>query len=393
MVSSPSENKRGKAMNDRARYPSIWHMAARAKARMPFFAWEYLDSGTGQEHLLGRNHAALDRVQLTPRVLGGRFDVDLQTRLFGQTFSVPFGISPVGLSSLMWPGTEKALAQMAKARGIPYGLSLVANETPEDIARLAGETLWMQLYAPHDPKVLEALVTRFQEAGITTLIFTVDVPVGSSRERQLAAGLTVPPAHDLRTLWRIAQRPAWALATARNGAPRFKTLERYFPQDMMQAGAHQVTTLIDGRPDWGTLDRLRKLWPGTLVLKGIMHSEDAARAVDHGVDAVWVSNHGGRQFDAAPAAIDALPGIATTIGGQVPILYDSGIRGGLDIIRALSLGADFCFLGRAFLIASAALGQRGPDLAYEILRDDMVNNMIQIGAGSVEELRGLAVRT
>jgi L-lactate dehydrogenase (cytochrome) len=372
-------------------YPSIWHLAARAKRRMPYFAWEYLDSGTGMERLVDRNRAALDAVRMVPRVLPGRYAPEMATRLMGQDYSVPFGIAPVGMSGLMWPGAEVILAKSARANAMPYGLSMVANETPETVAGQAPGHTWMQIYPPREPAVLDDLLTRSKAAGIDTLIITVDVPVGSRRERQLAAGLTVPPKMTPRTLWRVAKRPQWALSTLRYGQPRFRTLERYFPAAAMKEGAKLIGNIVDGRPDWEYFDRIRAAWAGKLVVKGIMDPADAELAIAHGADAVWVSNHGGRQFDGAPAAIEVLPVIADAIAGRVPVLFDSGIRGGLDILRALSLGADFCFLGRAFLYAVAALGSEGADHAYAILRQDVENNMIQLGARSVIDLRGRAI--
>lgn len=372
------------------RYPSIWHLAERARNRIPHFAWEYLDSGTGMERLVDRNRAALDAVHLTPRVLGGRFMPDVSAALFGRNFSVPFGAAPVGMSGLMWPGAELALAKTAHDKSFPYGLSMVANETPEDVAKIAGENAWMQIYCPSEQDVSDDLIKRSRAAGIKTLIITVDVPVVSRRERQLAAGLTAPPKMNATTLWRVAKRPAWALATLHYGQPRFKTLERYFPADQMSEGAKLIGNIVDGRPDWEYFDRIRAAWDGNLILKGVMHPADSDAAIAHGADAVWVSNHGGRQFDGAPAAIEVLPEISNTIAGRVPVIFDSGVRGGLDIVRALALGADFCFLGRGFLYAVAALGAAGADHSYDILRGDLENNMIQLGARRLSDLKTLA---
>lgn len=339
------------------------------------------------ERLVDRNRQALDAVQLVPRVLGGRFTPDLTAKMFGQDYSVPFGAAPVGMSGLMWPGAELILARTAQAKDMPYGLSMVANESPESVAGIARDRTWMQIYCPKEPDVLNDLIARSRAAGIKTLIVTVDVPVGSRRERLLVAGLTVPPKITAQMLWHVAKRPHWAAATLAHGQPRFKTLERYFPKDQMREGAKLIGNIVDGRPDWAYFDRIRKNWDGNLVLKGVMDPQDAEDAVVHGADAVWVSNHGGRQFDGAAAAIDALPQIASKVAGRVPVIFDSGIRGGLDILRALSLGADFCFLGRAFLYAVAALGERGGDHAYDILRADMENNMIQIGARTLTDLK------
>jgi L-lactate dehydrogenase (cytochrome) len=372
------------------KYPSIWHLAARARKRLPFFAAEYLDSGTGMESLVDRNRQGLDAVRLTPRVMGGRFTPNIGTDLLGQSYSAPFGVAPVGMSGLMWPGAEHILARMARDKSIPYGLSMVANETPETVAEIAPNQAWMQIYCPKEPEVLDDLIARTKATGIKTLIVTVDVPVGSRRERQLAAGLTVPPKMDVKTLWRVAKRPEWALKTLSYGEPRFKTLESYFPKDQMREGAKLIGNIVDGRPDWDYFDRIRAAWDGNLVLKGIMHAQDATAALDHGADAIWVSNHGGRQFDGAPAAIDALPAVTKIVASRAPVLFDSGIRGGLDIVRALSRGADFCFLGRGFLYAVAALGDVGGNHAYDILRGDLENNMIQLGARTLNELKDLS---
>jgi L-lactate dehydrogenase (cytochrome) len=370
-------------------YPSIWHLAKRARYRMPFFASEYLESGTGMERLMDRNRASLDAIHIVPKVMTGRFTPDINIQLFGQQYSAPFGIAPVGMSGLMWPGAEHILAQTARDKNIPYGLSMVANETPETVANIAPDHTWMQIYCPKETDVMDDLIARCELAGITTLVITVDVPVGSRRERQLAAGLTVPPKMNAKTLWRIAKRPAWALKTLHYGQPRFKTLEKYFPKDQMREGAKLIGNIVDGRPDWQYFDRIRAAWKGNLILKGVMHTDDAEAGLAHGADAIWVSNHGGRQFDGAPAAIDVLPNISKTIAGRVPVLFDSGIRGGLDILRALSRGADFCFLGRGFLYSVAALGHAGGDHAYDILRGDLENNMVQVGAKTLADLKHL----
>ncbi|MBT56781.1 MAG: alpha-hydroxy-acid oxidizing enzyme [Mameliella sp.] len=375
-------------MDYESKFPSIWHLKKRARQRIPFFAWEFLDSGTGMERLVNRNQSAFDEVNLAPRSLGGRFSPDVSTTLFGQEYSVPFGAAPVGSTGLMWPGAELMLAQAAGDNDFPYCLSMMANETPEDVAAKAGKNTWMQIYCPKEPEVLADLIARCKAAGIKTIAVTADVPVSSTRERQLVAGLTVPPQMNAKTLWRVMKRPRWAMETLKYGLPRFKTLEKYFSFDRMNKGTRLVGRIVDGRPDWSYFARIREAWDGNLILKGVMHSDDAEQAIIHGADAVWVSNHGGRQFDGAHAAIEMLPEIVKTTAGRVPIIFDSGIRGGLDIARAISLGADFCFLGRGFLYSISALGAPGADHAYGILRRDLENNMIQMGARSLADLRG-----
>lgn len=374
-------------MSLETRYPSIPYLAARAKKRVPHFAWEYLASGTGSERLVPFNRRALDAVELVPRVLKGRFTPDLETEVFGRSYSVPFGAGPVGLSGLMWPGTERFIAQAAATKEFPYGLSMVANESPEVIGPLTAGNGWFQLYTPVDPEIRADILKRAWDSGFGTLMVTVDVPVGSRRERQLVAGVSVPPQFTPRTIWRAAIRPRWSLATVANGIPRFRTLEKYFDSGTFAGAARFVGKVVDGRPDWEMLRQMRDAWPGHFVVKGILAPEDAGRAVEEGVDGIVVSNHGGRQFDAAPAAIDALPAIAREVDGRVTVVFDSGIEGGLDVMRAISRGADFCLLGRAFLYATAAIGAGGPAHAYEILRADLETNMIQLGAADIDELR------
>ncbi|WP_068118179.1 alpha-hydroxy acid oxidase [Tropicimonas marinistellae] len=369
------------------RYPSIPYLAERARRRAPFFAWEYLASGTGHEALLKRNRDAMNAVEMVPRILKGRFSLDLSTELFGRRYSVPFGAGPVGLSGLMWPRTEIFLAETAARKNMPYALSTTANESPEVIGPLAAGNGWFQLYTPVDPEIRADLLKRAADSGFTVLVVTVDVPVGSRRERQLVAGVSVPPKFTPATLFRAAIRPTWSLATLRHGIPKFRTLETYFPTKSFAGAARLVGQVVDGRPDWEMLRQLRDMWKGPMVLKGVLSTEDAHLAVEAGVDGIVVSNHGGRQFDAAPPTIEVLPEIVAAVGGKLRILFDSGIESGLDIMRALHLGADFCLLGRGFLYGTAALGARGGDHVYDILRADLETNMIQYGAASIADLR------
>lgn len=279
------------------------------------------------------------------------------------------------------------LARAARENDFPFTLSMVANETPEAVAKAGGENAWFQLYPLKEPEIEDDLLARAAAAGIRTLVVTLDVPVGSRRERQLAAGLTVPPKVTPLTLWRVAQRPVWALKTLRHGQPRFRTLENYSPASAMADSAKMVDTFVDGRPDWTTVTRLRQQWQGNLVVKGLLNPEDAEKAIDCGADGVVVSNHGERQFDAARASIDVLPEVAEKAAGRVPVLFDSGALWGLDILRALSRGADFCLLGRGLLYAVAALGSRGGYHAFSVLKQDLENNMIQMRARTLEEVK------
>jgi L-lactate dehydrogenase (cytochrome) len=367
-------------------HPSIEDLRLAARKRIPKFAFEYLDSATGRELGLKVNRDALDAIGFMPSVLCGRTKADLQTELLGQTFDLPFGIAPVGMSGLMWAGAERMLAQAAVAHNIPFSLSSVAVASPEDVAPHIGQNGWFQHYPVNSPGLRREMLPRIKAAGFHTLIITVDVPEESRRERQRRANLTVPPRTDLRTLIEMAVRPAWCLAHLREGImPRMRFFDDYVPQRGRESFTH-AGALIRGIPDWQYLNELREEWDGNLVVKGVLRPEDAKRMVDMGADCIWVSNHSGRQFEAGPAVIDQLPKVRAAVGPDVPLIYDSGVAWGLDIMRARALGADFVMVGRAFQYAVAAFGAKGIEHLVHILQADITANMSQLGAERLDEL-------
>ncbi|TBX27688.1 alpha-hydroxy acid oxidase [Nioella sediminis] len=370
-------------------YPAISDLKARARRRVPHFVWEFFDSATGTESVLPRNRAALDRVLFHPAILTGEFTPDLSCTLMGRDYAVPFGIAPVGMSGVIWPDAERRLARFAGSVGVPYGLSTVASQTPETVGPEAGGMGWFQLYPPRAPEVLADMLARAWDAGFHTLVLTADVPVASRRERQTRGGLTNPPRLTPRLMAQVMRCPAWALGTLRTGMPRMRTLDRYAEQKTSLPQTAHVGYLIRTSPDWDYLGRLRDLWQGKLVVKGVMEAAPVERLQAAGVDAIWVSNHAGRQFDGARASIDALPEIRAAT--RLPLIFDSGIEGGLDIMRALALGADFVMLGRAWHYALAALGEAGPPHLHALLVKDMISCMGQIGARRLSELPGRLV--
>ena len=364
-------------MDLHTKYPGLPDLATRARQRIPHFVFEYLDSGTGSETTLRRNREKLDEVLFHPSILRGTMTPELSVKLFDKEIALPFGIAPVGMSGLIWPNAEKLLAKTAARAGIPYCLSTVASQTPEDVAPVLGDHAWFQLYPPKDPGVMRDLVGRVKDAGFKVLAMTVDVPVASRRERQTRSGLTQPPRLTPRLLWQVMQRPEWALGTLRQGRPRLKTIETYVDDNRSLPSTEHIGYLLRTSPDAAYLTALREAWDGPLVLKGVMDPNEAKSLADQGVDGVWLSNHAGRQFDGAPASIEVLPTMREAT--DLPIIFDSGIAGGLDILRALALGADFVMMGRAWHYALAALGTRGPDHLLDMFTRDIVSNMGQIG--------------
>ncbi len=373
-------------MDLHARYPAISDLKARARRRIPHFVWEYLDSATGSESVTARNREALDRVLFRPAALRGEILADLATTFLGRAYPVPFGIAPLGMSGLVWPEAEILLARHAARAGIPYGLSTVATRTPEDLKGAQGDQGWFQMYPPRDPGIRDDMLARARGAGFHTLVLTVDVPAASRRERQTRGGLVQPPRLTPRLALQVARCPVWAMGIQASGMPRMRLMDGYADQEKLgrlPSTAH-VGYLLRAAPDWDYVAALREAWSGPLILKGVMETEVAQRAEAEGVDAVWVSNHAGRQFDGAPAAVDVLPEIRETT--ELPLICDSGIAGGLDILRLLALGADFVMMGRTWHYALGALGREGPAHLHDILVKDMTSNMAQIGAARLDEL-------
>lgn len=367
-------------------HPSIEDLRRKAQKRIPRFAFEYLDSATGRELGAKVNRDALDAIGFLPSVLCGRTKANLQAKLLGKTYDLPFGIAPVGMSGLMWAGAERMLAQAAVAHNIPFSLSSVAVASPEDVALHIGQNGWFQHYPVKSADLRRKMLPRIKAAGFHTLIITVDVPEESRRERQRRANLTVPPKADLRTLTEMAVRPAWCLAQLREGVmPRMRFFDDYVPQRGRESFTH-AGALIRGIPDWQYLEELRAEWDGHLIVKGVLRPEDAKRMVEIGADCIWVSNHGGRQFEAGPAVIDQLPKIRAAVGKDVPLIYDSGVAWGLDVMRALAKGADFVMVGRAFQYAVAAFGRKGIDHLVHILKADITANMSQLGLEDLDQL-------
>lgn len=372
------------------RFPAMADLENRALKRIPYFASEYLRGGIDRETGLQRNRADLDRVVLTPSYLNGTASSasDFGTKLLGQQFDLPFGISPVGLTGLMWPGANRYLAKAAYEANIPVGLSNFATTPMQEFRDIAQQTGWYQMYPANDAKTRTKMIEDVKTAGFDVLVLTIDVPGQTRRHREFKIGLTVPPKLNLRTVLSVAAKPTWAVSTTLEGIPKFRNMQAYVPQGLSVADeAQAMTDLVVGRIDLNVIREIRDQWPGKLVLKGILTAEDAVAAKELGADAIWVSNHGGRQLDASPSTISILPGIRSVVGKNYPVIVDSGVRTGLDVIKMLASGADFVFLGRAFMFGVCALGRRGPAHVIRILDEEMKGAMTQLGCPTIKDLK------
>jgi (S)-mandelate dehydrogenase len=380
----------------RRRFPTIAYLRAHARRHIPNFAFEYCDGGAGADKGIARNWAALDAVELVPRYGVMPSLPPCEVELFGRRYAAPVGIAPMGGPALVWPGADRFMAQAAQKLRVPYVLGTVGGLTIEDAARIAPDVLWFQLYrlARNDHALGFDLMRRAEAAGVHVFVMTVDVPVRTARPREVVVGLGGGKfSPDLRMIFDMLRSPGWLAALAREGHPRFANLKPYAGEN---ASLNDVIAFtrdeMGGAFTWDEIARFRERWKGPLVLKGIMHPADAARALSLGVDGIWVSNHGGRQIEALPASIDVLPAIAAEVGARATILLDSGVRSGTDVVRALALGADAAFAGKAFLWGLGALGADGPGHVIDLLRDETRAALGQIGAHSPAEARSAIIR-
>jgi L-lactate dehydrogenase (cytochrome) len=372
-----------------ARCHSIGDLRRLARRRLPAAALGYLEGGGEDEWTLRRNREAFGQVQLVPRVLRAVSQPDTVTTVLGTPMPLPFALSPVGSPRMFHHEGELAVARAARRAGLPYGVSTLATQPLEAIADAAqGSALWFQLYVWGDRSAARKLVAQARAAGYRALLLTVDTSVRSKRERELRHGIVLPtPELTLRTVVGGARHPAWAWHFLTSPALGFPNLSMNGP-----TSRQRLAEMFDGTVGWPDLEWIRQEWDGPLALKGVLSADDARRAADEGVDAVIVSNHGGRQLDHAPAALEVLPGIADAVGDRVEVLFDSGIRRGSDIATALALGARAVLVGRAHLYGLAAAGEPGVRHAIDILGDELRISMALCGAATLADLDRSLVR-
>jgi (S)-mandelate dehydrogenase len=370
----------------------------RARRVLPRLVFDYIDGGAEDERCLQRNRDALDAVPLVPECLRDTSALDIGIELFGRRWNAPFAIAPIGLAGLVRPRGDASMAAAAQAARVPFVLSTASNTRIDHVRAAAPDaTLWMQLYVMGERAIAERVVRRARAARFEALVLTVDVPVSGLRERDLRHGFRVPMRLTPATLLDMARHPGWLLRLAQGGMPRFENLLSHHGDSedseggneapvSAQAQAALLSRTMDRTLTWDSLGWLRKLWDGPLLVKGLLGAEDARRAVRHGADGIVVSNHGGRQLDAAPASIAALPRIVDAVGGRIPVLVDGGIRRGSDVVKALALGASGTLVGRAPVYGLACAGEQGALAVLQLLAQETERTMTLLGATQVREL-------
>ena len=370
-----------------ARFHCLEDFRTAARCRLPRLMFDFIDGAAGSEFAAQSNIDVMNRLRLLPRVLVNVVERSLKTDFLGQEWRLPFGIAPMGMCDLAWAGTDRALAKAAVQHEIPLCLSIAASSSIETTQQRAGKNSWFQLYVGVSLENAWEQVQRAQDAGYKILILTVDVPQVAQRIRDLRNGFQLPFRIGPKQFMDFARHPRWVLETLRAGVPR--TANYPAPNQTAKDGTPQkgfVREETRGKVDWAFLQQLRERWPGKLVVKGVLAPQDAVRIQEVGADAIYVSNHGGRQLDSAPPAITRLPLIREAVGTDYPLLFDSGIRNGEAVVKALALGANFVMLGRPFLYASGADGERGVLRLVELLSDEISLTLAQLGCNRVEEL-------
>lgn len=360
---------------------SVEDSRTRAKRRIPKFAFDFVDGGAGAENGLRRNIAAFRQELLQPFALVNT-DREIVTKrsFLGKDWAVPFGVAPMGLAGLAWAGIDQHLAVAAEQAGAPYVASTPSTASLETLKKLAPRSGWFQLYVGRSEEIVQDLITRADTAGYDTLVVTADVPRPGKRRRDLRNKFGLPLKMGPGMLADIACCPAWAMNLWRQGVPGFANLSQYAePGASTSSLAELMASQSSGRLDWDLLQKIRQRWTGKLVLKGISAPENVVQAMKIGIDAVIVSNHGGRQLDGAPATLDALKTIRAEVGDDVPLAVDGGVRSGEDILKACNAGADFVFLGRPFIYAVGANGPAGAAQIFDMLKDELINAMVQTG--------------
>ena len=366
---------------------SIAAMRERARRVLPRPVFDFADGGAEDETTLRRNEADFQHVGLLPRPLNGPGQRDLAITLLGHRLTMPVMIAPTGLAGLMWPQGEAAAARAAAAAGTVYCLSHGSVCKLEDLPRIGSAPRWMQLFIYRDRGFTEELANRAAAAGFDALVLTTDNQVLGNRERDLRNGFAIPPKFKAADIFAMAGKLPW-LMRMRTELPRITFGNYIRAGETIDIGglAKRMAELLDPSMSWRDVAWLRQIWKGPLIVKGVLHPDEARAAVAHGVDAVIVSNHGGRQLDGAVSSIAALPAIAAAVDGRIPVLIDGGIRRGADVVKALALGAACCLIARPQLWGLAVAGEAGVGHVLEIFRREIDRAMALLGAARIADL-------
>ena len=380
---------------DLKRAVNIEDLRRMARRRLPNFSYEYVEGGAEDEVALRRNRDVFERIAWVPRTLAGVGTPELSTEILGETCHLPLVIAPTGFNGLLWPEGDLALAKAASDAGVPFTLSTVSNYR---LAKMTAEVpgrIWFQLYPVKDTNVIDQLVDRAQEAGCSVLAVTTDVPIFGAREWD-QRNYRAPMKLSLASVLDVLTHPRWLWQVMLpRGAPKFENLTEFLPPGASSAmvGARYMGTQINAKLDWSDMERLRRRWPGKLVLKGILCVEDAKRAIEVGADGIVLTNHGGRQLDSCVSGVELLPSVVAEVGERLTVLVDGGFRRGSDVLKAMALGADGVMIGRPTLYGLAAGGQQGVAHALQILRSEMERVMMLLGCRSLTDLGRHLIRS
>lgn len=365
----------------------IEDLRALARRKVPKAFFEYADSGSYNEETLRANRADLETIKLRQRVLVDVSNRSLATTIVGQKVSAPFALAPIGLCGMQHGDGEILSAQAAEEADIPFTLSTMSINSIEQVAEATTKPFWFQLYVIRDRDFSKDILSRAAKAGCNALVLTVDLQVLGQRHRDIRNGMTVPPEIRLKNVIDIATKPSWVFSILKGKSKTFGNLARHVKgMDNVNSLAQWTNSQFDPALNWKDVEWIKKIWPGKLIIKGILDVEDAKTAVKLGADAIVVSNHGGRQLDGAPSSISALPAIAQAVGSDTEVLFDGGIRTGSDLLRALGSGARACLIGRAYIYGLGAGGKAGVAKAIDILKKELSVAMALTGTTSVKEI-------
>tara|TARA_B100001559_G_scaffold95883_1_gene80234 strand:- start:110 stop:1255 length:1146 start_codon:yes stop_codon:yes gene_type:complete len=370
------------------KYPSVFYLREKAKKRIPKFAFEYLDGGCNNEESLYKNTDDIRNIQLKPKYIVKKKEASIKTKLFGVEYDAPFGVAPIGLQGLIWPKSPEILAKAAFENNIPFILSTVSTSNIEKISKITEGKAWFQLYHPAEDLITKNILERAEDSGIKNLVILADVPTFGYRNREIINGLSLPPKLTLSNFKSMLSKPSWLINTILKGKPSFETLKPYMSKNLSlkQLGKFMDAT-FSGALNGEKISRLRDLWKGNLIIKGIESLEDITISEKLGLDGVIVSNHGGRQIDIGESTVNSLKRIKNSYNGKMKIMMDSGIREGTDIARVLACGAEFTFLGRTFMYSVSALGKRGGDHCILMLKRQLNQIMEQLSCENISDLK------